>query len=88
MLKPGGVACMIGACAAGWERFPGCMPLLVTSQAAALCPPCLPRPAPPAGPVHPTHPLSRAMADLWMLFPTEEEYIRVGGWVGGVGSRG
>ena len=29
------------------------------------------------GPVHPTFPLSRAMADLWMLFPTEEEYIQV-----------
>ena len=28
-------------------------------------------------PVHPTFPLSRAMADLWMLFPTEEEYIQV-----------
>ena len=27
------------------------------------------------GPVHPTHPLSRTMADVWMLFPTEEEYI-------------
>ena len=27
------------------------------------------------GPVHPTYPLSRAMADIWMLFPTEEEYI-------------
>ncbi|KAL4432848.1 hypothetical protein ABPG77_008174 [Micractinium sp. CCAP 211/92] len=39
VLKPGGVACMIG-------------------------------------PVHPTHPISRTMADLWMLFPTEEEYIQ------------
>ena len=29
------------------------------------------------GPVHPTFPLSRAMADLWMLFPTEEEYVQV-----------
>jgi MPBQ/MSBQ methyltransferase len=38
ILKPGGLACMIG-------------------------------------PVHPTHPLSRLMADLWMLFPTEEEYV-------------
>lgn len=28
------------------------------------------------GPVHPTHPVSRAMADLWMLFPTEEEYMQ------------
>ncbi|EKX51463.1 hypothetical protein GUITHDRAFT_65997 [Guillardia theta CCMP2712] len=27
------------------------------------------------GPVHPTFPLSRIFADLWMLFPTEEEYI-------------
>ena len=38
------------------------------------------------GPVHPTFPLSRAMADLWMLFPTEEEYIHVRwaglGWAG------
>lgn len=33
---------------------------------------------PPVGPVHPTHPISRTMADLWMLFPTEEEYIQVG----------
>jgi hypothetical protein len=33
------------------------------------------------GPVHPTFPLSRAMADLWMLFPTEEEYIHVR-WAG------
>ena len=41
VIKPGGVACMIG-------------------------------------PVHPTYPLSRTMADLWMLFPTEEEYIKVG----------
>ena len=28
------------------------------------------------GPVHPTFWLSRMMADTWMLFPTEEEYIR------------
>lgn len=28
------------------------------------------------GPVHPTHPISRAMADLWMLFPKESEYIQ------------
>ena len=28
------------------------------------------------GPVHPTHWLSRIMADAWMLFPTEEEYIK------------
>jgi len=28
------------------------------------------------GPVHPTFWLSRIMADLWMLFPTEEEYIK------------
>jgi MPBQ/MSBQ methyltransferase len=27
------------------------------------------------GPVHPTHPISRAFADVWMLFPTEQEYI-------------
>jgi len=27
------------------------------------------------GPVHPTHPVSRFMADVWMLFPTEEEYV-------------
>lgn len=27
------------------------------------------------GPVHPTHPVSRFFADVWMLFPTEEEYI-------------
>lgn len=27
------------------------------------------------GPVYPSFPLSRFMADLWMLFPTEEEYI-------------
>ncbi len=27
------------------------------------------------GPVHPTHPFSRMMADAWMLFPTEQEYI-------------
>eukprot|EP00803_Ostreobium_quekettii_P003045 evm.model.scf_723.2 EVM.evm.TU.scf_723.2 scf_723:8387-14026(+) len=27
------------------------------------------------GPVHPTHWLSRFFADMWMLFPTEEEYI-------------
>lgn len=27
------------------------------------------------GPVHPTHWLSRMMADAWMLFPTEEEYV-------------
>lgn len=26
------------------------------------------------GPVHPTHWLSRFMADVWMLFPTEDEY--------------
>eukprot|EP00245_Coleochaete_scutata_P006148 TRINITY_DN20329_c0_g1_i1.p1 TRINITY_DN20329_c0_g1~~TRINITY_DN20329_c0_g1_i1.p1 ORF type:complete len:397 (+),score=57.65 TRINITY_DN20329_c0_g1_i1:60-1193(+) len=28
------------------------------------------------GPVHPTHPVSRFFADVWMLFPTEEEYIK------------
>jgi len=28
------------------------------------------------GPVHPTHWFSRAMADAWMLFPTEDEYIK------------
>ena len=38
ILKPGGVACIIG-------------------------------------PVHPTNPFSRAMADLWMLFPKESEYM-------------
>lgn len=27
------------------------------------------------GPVHPTFPVSRFFADLWMLFPTEQEYI-------------
>ncbi|BBN16915.1 MPBQ/MSBQ methyltransferase [Marchantia polymorpha subsp. ruderalis] len=27
------------------------------------------------GPVHPTHWLSRFFADVWMLFPTEEEYM-------------
>ena len=27
------------------------------------------------GPVHPTHWLSRFMADAWMLFPTEQEYL-------------
>ena len=27
------------------------------------------------GPVHPTFPISRAIADAWMLFPTEQEYI-------------
>jgi len=27
------------------------------------------------GPVHPTWPISRFFADVWMLFPTEEEYI-------------
>jgi MPBQ/MSBQ methyltransferase len=27
------------------------------------------------GPVHPTFWLSRFFADVWMLFPTEEEYI-------------
>jgi len=27
------------------------------------------------GPVHPTHWLSRFMADVWMLFPREDEYI-------------
>eukprot|EP00879_Flechtneria_rotunda_P004690 GHRR01004954.1.p1 GENE.GHRR01004954.1~~GHRR01004954.1.p1 ORF type:complete len:313 (+),score=64.06 GHRR01004954.1:258-1196(+) len=26
------------------------------------------------GPVHPTHPVSRFFADMWMLFPTEQEY--------------
>lgn len=40
VLKPGGVACMIG-------------------------------------PVHPTHPVSRFFADMWMLFPTEDEYFEV-----------
>ena len=29
------------------------------------------------GPVHPTFWLSRFFADVWMLFPTEEEYIEV-----------
>ena len=28
------------------------------------------------GPVHPTFWLSRIMADVWMLFPTEEEYTK------------
>jgi len=27
------------------------------------------------GPVHPTHPVSRFFADVWMLFPTEEEDV-------------
>ena len=40
MIKPGGVACMIG-------------------------------------PVHPTHPVSQFFADMWMLFPTEDEYFEV-----------
>ena len=35
-------------------------------------------PLPTRRPVHPTYPVSRAMADLWMLFPTEEEYLQVG----------
>lgn len=50
--------------------------------ATALPPPHCPHLLPTfsrAGPVHPTYPLSRTMADLWMLFPTEEEYIRVCG---------
>ena len=29
------------------------------------------------GPVHPTFWLSRFFADVWMLFPTEQEYIDV-----------
>ncbi len=29
------------------------------------------------GPVHPTHPVSRFFADMWMLFPTEDEYFEV-----------
>lgn len=29
------------------------------------------------GPVHPTFWLSRFFADVWMLFPTEDEYIQV-----------
>lgn len=29
------------------------------------------------GPVHPTAPVSRFFADMWMLFPKEEEYIEV-----------
>lgn len=29
------------------------------------------------GPVHPTFWLSRFFADVWMLFPTEDEYIEV-----------
>lgn len=28
------------------------------------------------GPVHPTHPVSKFFADSWMLFPTEEEYLK------------
>ncbi|WP_159298612.1 methyltransferase domain-containing protein, partial [Klebsiella pneumoniae] len=28
------------------------------------------------GPVHPTFWFSRIMADMWMLFPEEEEYIQ------------
>lgn len=30
------------------------------------------------GPVHPTFWLSRLFADMWMLFPTEDEYTQVG----------
>jgi hypothetical protein len=30
------------------------------------------------GPVHPTFWLSRLFADVWMLFPTEDEYMEVG----------
>jgi MPBQ/MSBQ methyltransferase len=30
------------------------------------------------GPVHPTFWLSRFFADVWMLFPTEDEYMEVG----------
>lgn len=38
------------------------------------------------GPVHPTHPVSRFFADVWMLFPTEAEYIEVeGAGRGGLG---
>ena len=40
MIKPGGLACLIG-------------------------------------PVHPTFWLSRFFADVWMLFPTEDEYMEV-----------
>ena len=29
------------------------------------------------GPVHPTFWLSRFFADMWMLFPTEQEYMDV-----------
>ena len=29
------------------------------------------------GPVHPTFWLSRFFADMWMLFPTEDEYMEV-----------
>lgn len=29
------------------------------------------------GPVHPTYPMSRFFADMWMLFPTEDEYFEV-----------
>lgn len=29
------------------------------------------------GPVHPTFFISRFFADIWMLFPTEQEYIDV-----------
>jgi hypothetical protein len=31
------------------------------------------------GPVYPTFWLSRMFADVWMLFPTEDEYIEVSG---------
>ena len=31
------------------------------------------------GPVHPTFWLSRFFADVWMLFPTEDEYLEVRG---------
>lgn len=34
------------------------------------------------GPVHPTHPVSRLFSDVWMLFPTEEEYVE---WFGRAG---
>lgn len=29
------------------------------------------------GPVHPTFFISRFFADMWMLFPTEQEYMDV-----------
>jgi MPBQ/MSBQ methyltransferase len=37
-----------------------------------------------AGPVRPRHPVARRLADAWMLFPPEEDYLR---WFGRAGFR-